>query len=259
MLWVAEGVEDILDEADPHLDLQNFFPCPKPAYGTVQRGSLIPVPDVLQYKDQLEEINLLTGRIHALSDAIEAKGFYPAGGAELADAVQAAVQTKTSGRLLVPISNWAAFGGTKDVIIWLPIDMIATTITALVALRKASDRGHLPDHGPVRHHARRRRTRTRRSARSSSKRNTALRVSGQAAGDGAASRAIWSRSPREIITERFDPVTIIEMSQTQLPTQAMQQQKMQQIAAGHSSRAQQMMAARPQQQDPGAERSRCRP
>ena len=38
--------------------------------------------------------------------------------------------------MLVPITNWAAFGGTKDVIIWLPIDMIATTITALVALRK---------------------------------------------------------------------------------------------------------------------------
>ena len=38
VFWVAEGCEDILDEDDPHLDLQNFFPCPKPAYGTVQRG-----------------------------------------------------------------------------------------------------------------------------------------------------------------------------------------------------------------------------
>ena len=65
--WVSEGCDDILDEDDAHLDLQNFFPCPKPAYGTVQRGSLVPVPDVLQYRDQLEEVNLLTGRIHALS------------------------------------------------------------------------------------------------------------------------------------------------------------------------------------------------
>jgi hypothetical protein len=30
-----------------------IFSCPC-AYGTVQRGSLIPVPDVLQYKDQLD-------------------------------------------------------------------------------------------------------------------------------------------------------------------------------------------------------------
>ena len=46
------------------------------------------------------------------------------------------MQTHTPGRMLVPITNWAAFGGTKEVIIWLPIDMIATTITALVMLRK---------------------------------------------------------------------------------------------------------------------------
>ena len=86
-IWVAHGCEHILDEDDPHLELREFFPCPKPAYGTVQRGSLVPVPDVLQYRDQLEELNLLTGRIHALSDALEVKGFYPAGGGEIADAI----------------------------------------------------------------------------------------------------------------------------------------------------------------------------
>jgi hypothetical protein len=245
VLWVAEGVEDILDEADPHLDLQNFFPCPPPAYGTVQRGSLIPVPDVLQYKDQLEEINLLTGRIHALSDAIEAKGFYPAGGAELADAVQAAVQTKTSGRLLVPISNWAAFGGTKDVIIWLPIDMIATTITALVALRKQviediyqimglSDimRGATDPNETL--GAQQLKTQYG-STRIRDKQQEMVRLARDLV-----------EIASEIITERFDPVTIIEMSQTQLPTQAMQQQKMQQLQQ-MMAQGQQMVQ---QQQDP---------
>ena len=57
VVWVAKGCEDILDEDDPHLDLQDFFPCPKPAYGTVQRGRLVPVPDVMQYRDQLDEMN----------------------------------------------------------------------------------------------------------------------------------------------------------------------------------------------------------
>jgi len=36
----------------------------------------------------------------------------------------------------VPISNWAAFGGSKEVIIWMPIDMIAQTITQVIAVRK---------------------------------------------------------------------------------------------------------------------------
>src|SRR6187551_3094621 len=224
VVWVAEGCEDILDEDEPHLELQNFFPCPKPAYGTVQRGSLVPVPDVLQYSDQLEEINMLTGRIHALSDAIEAKGFYPAGGAELSDAIEAAVQTKTPGRMLVPISNWAAFGGTKDVIIWLPIDMIATTITALVALRKQviediyqimglSDimRGATDPNETL--GAQQLKTQYG-STRIRDKQQEMVRF---------AKDLVEITS--EIITEKFDDVTIIEMSQTQLPTQQMQQQK----------------------------------
>jgi len=97
---------------------------------------LIPVPDVLQYKDQLDEVNTLTARIHALSSALEVKGFYPAGSAELSDAIESAIKLKTNSRVLVPISNWAAFGGSKEVVIWLPIDMIANTITALIAVRK---------------------------------------------------------------------------------------------------------------------------
>ena len=137
VVWVAEGCEDILDEeTPPHLDLEDFFPCPCPAYGTLQRGSLVPVPDSMQYKDQLDELNLLTGRIHALADALEVKGFYPAGGSEIADAVETAVKISNPGRVLVPINNWAAFGGSKEVIIWMPIDIIAQTVTTLIATRK---------------------------------------------------------------------------------------------------------------------------
>jgi len=138
VVWVAEGCEEVLDEAEPNelAQLQNFFPCPKPAYSATQPGSLIPVPDVLQYKDQLDEVNTLTGRLHALAQYLEVKGFYPAGSAEISEAVQAAVTTASKGRVLVPISNWAAFGGSKEVIIWMPIDMIASTITAVIAVRK---------------------------------------------------------------------------------------------------------------------------
>jgi len=31
--WVTEGVDVLLDEGEPHLTLEGFFPCPKPAYG----------------------------------------------------------------------------------------------------------------------------------------------------------------------------------------------------------------------------------
>jgi hypothetical protein len=247
VLWVSHGCEDILDEDDPHLELQNFFPCPPPAYGTVQRRSLIPVPDVMQYRDQLDEINLLTGRIHALSDAIEAKGFYPAGGAELAEAIEMAVKTHSASRMLIPISNWAAFGGTKDVIIWLPIDMIATTITALVALRKQviediyqimglSDimRGATDPNETL--GAQQLKTQYG-STRIRDKQQEIVRLARDLV-----------EITSEIITEKFDPVTIIEMSQTQLPTKEMQQQKMQSLQQAMAQGQQLLQQA--QQQDP---------
>jgi hypothetical protein len=239
VVWVAEGCENILDEDDAHLELREFFPCPKPVYGTVQRGSLIPVPDVLQYRDQLEEINLLTSRIHALSDALEVKGFYPAGGAELSDAIQSAIQIKTPGRLLVPIANWAAFGGTKDVIIWLPIDQIAQTITQLVALRKEvisdiyqimglSDimRGATDPNETL--GAQQLKTQYG-STRIRDKQQEMVRIARDLV-----------EITLEIITEKFKPETMIEMSQSQLPTDKMKREALQMLQMQATQLMQQM-------------------
>jgi hypothetical protein len=138
VVWISQGVMPILDEDKPHLKLQGFFPAPKPAYSTTERSTLIPVPEVMQYKDQLEEINELTARIHALSYALQVRGFYPAGSGELGDAIESALGQTTNDKVLIGISNWAAFGGgaAKDSIVWLPTDMVATTITQCVELRK---------------------------------------------------------------------------------------------------------------------------
>lgn len=138
VVWVTEGVDVCLDQGEPHLTLEGFFPCPRPAYATVQPGSLIPVPDMLFYKDQLEEINELTARIGALTDALQVRGFYPSGAGEIGDAIEAALKTTKNNQIMIGVSNWAMVGsgGVKDMIVWLPIDMVAETITQLVALRK---------------------------------------------------------------------------------------------------------------------------
>lgn len=136
VVWVTEGVEEVLERSKPHLNLDNFFPCPCPAYSTVQPDSLVPVPDYVYYKDQIEEINELTARIADLSDAVRLKGFYQAGG-EIGAAVETAMKQSDNKAILVPVSNWSAFGSNSgDPIIWLPLDMIANTITGLVELRR---------------------------------------------------------------------------------------------------------------------------
>jgi hypothetical protein len=247
VVWVAKGCEDILDEDDPHLDLQNFFPCPEPAYGNVQRGSLVPVPDVLQYKDQLDELNLLTAKIHALSDALEAKGFYPAGGAELGDAIQAAIATKTPGRLLVPISNWAAFGGSKEVIVWLPMAEIAQTIQSLIATRKEiiqdiyqikglSDimRGSTDPRETLGSQELKSQFG---STRTKDKQGELVRIARDLV-----------EITSDIIVDQFEDETIIFMSQTQLPTDAMKRKQVGELQQqlGQQQQAMQLMQQLPQ-------------
>ena len=138
VIWVTPGVDVVLDSGDPHLNLEGFYPSPKPAYGTVERDTLIPVPDFVMYKDQLEEINELTARIGALQQALKVRGFYPAGAGEIGDAIQTAVLSLNDNAIMVPISNWAMMGNgaAKDTIVWMPIEQISKVITDCVNLRR---------------------------------------------------------------------------------------------------------------------------
>lgn len=138
VVWVTDGPDDVLDIMEPFLRLERFFPCPRPAYGTLQRNTLIPVPDFVYYRDQIEEINELTARISALSEALRLKGFYAGGNEDVATAIETALKRTDNNAILIPVSNVAAFGGgsLKDALVWMPVDMVAAVIVQLIALRK---------------------------------------------------------------------------------------------------------------------------
>jgi len=134
------------------------------------------------------------------------------------------------------------------VIIWLPIDMIATTITALVAIRKqviediyqitglsdimrgASDARETLGAQQLKSQFG--------SSRIRDKQYELIRIARDLV-----------RITAEIITEKFDPVTIIEMSQTQLPTSKMVQQQVAQLMqqVGQQQQALQLMQQQIQQ------------
>ena len=140
VVWIHPNSGEVLDIAEPHLNLDGFFPCPKPAIGTCTPGTLIPVPDACFYKDQLEEINELTARISSLSESLKLVGFYAAGQEDLGDAIETALKLaeKDNRRIAVPLAGMSQFGqgALKDAIVWLPIDQVANTVKELVALRK---------------------------------------------------------------------------------------------------------------------------
>lgn len=138
VVWVTEGVAEVLDEQPPLIDVRGFFPCPRPAYGTLERRKLIPVPDFIYYRDQVDEINELTARIADLAESLRLKGFYASGTSEVGEAIEAAMKATDNKAILVPVSSFAALGGgaLKDSIVWLPVREVAEVITACVQLRQ---------------------------------------------------------------------------------------------------------------------------
>jgi hypothetical protein len=137
VVWLTPGYENVLDIAEPHIHFDGFFPCPEPAYSTRQPDSLIPVPDFLYYKDQIEEINILTARISALAMRLKMKGFYQSGAEDLGTAIEKAFNDQSEGATLIGVPGIGGMGaGIKDAIVWLPVREVAETIVQLVALRK---------------------------------------------------------------------------------------------------------------------------
>ena len=241
--FVAEDFEEMLEETDPWMTLSGFWPCPKPAYGTIVPGKLKPVPDIRQYKDQIEEINEYTARIAALSESLKVKGFYPAGAGELSDAIEAAVKNTDNRATLVPVSSFAALGGAsfKDSLVWLPVDQILKLIQGLVELRRVliDDVYQITGISDiVRGQSVASETATAQQLKSQW---GSVRIRERQSELARFARDL-TRIAGEIIAENFDPQTIAQMSQIQLPTAAQKQQiqaKLQQTQQQYQMVAQQ--------------------
>lgn len=133
--WVAEGVSVMLDEGEPHLKLRDFFPCPRPAYGTLRPRTLMPVPDYVRYEGHFKKINSLTQRIYALLDMIRMKGLIPSGG-DIGDAVEQALRDENSASLLIPVPAATLIKDGGNFVQWMPLADIATAIQGLIEARR---------------------------------------------------------------------------------------------------------------------------
>ncbi|MBW8790882.1 MAG: hypothetical protein JF594_25020, partial [Rhizobium leguminosarum] len=107
-VWIADGAPVALEVSEPPLDLSHFWPCPRPAYGTMSTSSLIPVPDYVYYQQQCDEIDLLTKRVNKLTEQVRLKVFYPSGDGAISPAIEKAMRPEND-TVMVPIPEWAAF------------------------------------------------------------------------------------------------------------------------------------------------------
>lgn len=139
VLWIAKGYKDVLEEGEPYLKLEGFYPCPKPAYGTLTNDSLEPIPDYVFYKDQCDEIDTLTARIASLSESLKLVGFYPAGPqGEGAPEIERAVSPGFENKMIA-VKSWAIFTeGAKGSapIVFLPVEQVSVVLEGCVKLRQ---------------------------------------------------------------------------------------------------------------------------
>jgi hypothetical protein len=104
VIWLNKSMGRILDtRADP-LQLENFWPCPKPMFSTLTTDSLIPVPDYVLYQDQARQLDTLADRIDGFIQALKVRGVY--------DAAEPSLQrlfTEGENNSLLPVKNYGAF------------------------------------------------------------------------------------------------------------------------------------------------------
>lgn len=132
--FVNKMLDEVIERISDPLELEEFFPCPKPLLSTHTNESLIPTPDYCMVQDQYEELDTLNNRISALTKALRVVGAYDSGNAELKSML-------TGPELaMVAVENWAALGengGMARAVDWFPVDVIAKVLSELTQQRQA--------------------------------------------------------------------------------------------------------------------------
>ena len=104
VIWLSKSMGKILDTRDDPLQLENFWPCPKPMFSTLTTDSLIPVPDFVLYQDQARQLDTLADRIDGFINALKVRGVYDASEPSLAR-----LFTEGENNALLPVKNYGAF------------------------------------------------------------------------------------------------------------------------------------------------------
>lgn len=131
VFWYVDGFERILDHKEDPLQLEGFFPFPRPMFSNLTTSALLPRPDFVLAQDLYNQIDLLASRITLISNAIRMVGVYD----KTADGVKR-IFSEANENEMIPVDNWAMFaekGGIKGAIDFMPL---ADIVGALQALRQ---------------------------------------------------------------------------------------------------------------------------
>lgn len=134
VLFVAKQYKkSALQIEDDPLGLDGFYPIPRPLYAIEDATSLEPTILFMQYKEQADELDRITSRINNLTDALKLRGVYNKVLTEIE-------QLQNAGdNQLIPVKNVEAIiesGGLEKHIWYMPIQQAAEVISVLMQQRE---------------------------------------------------------------------------------------------------------------------------
>jgi hypothetical protein len=131
--WSPDCRQHILDEQPDALNLEGFWPMPKPLLATTKGQSMNPRPDIRYYEAAADEIESATRKMREILRILAVAGVYP-GNAE-----QEVTKLLSGRNAVYPAQAWAALmdkGGTRELIQWLPLDAMVAALSALNMMRE---------------------------------------------------------------------------------------------------------------------------
>ena len=133
VLWYSKDCESrFLRRVKDPLHVEGFFPCPKPIFATQANDTLVPVPDFVQIKEMLNELNGINSRMKLTMQALKVSGAYDNAFPELADILSKDVT-------LVAVSDFVKLrenGGIRGVVDFAPIEQYVTALEQLAVRRQ---------------------------------------------------------------------------------------------------------------------------
>lgn len=131
---ICPGYNKVIEEVDDPLELEGFYPFPKPLMATTKAGKLTPKPDYLFYQDQALELDRLTQRIDKLTEELKYRGVYDGSFKNLAN-----IATLDDGEF-EPVDDFAerfeGKGNLDSVVKTMPLEELQRVIAALYQARE---------------------------------------------------------------------------------------------------------------------------
>lgn len=229
VVFIAETYKDkpLKVEPDP-MGLDGFFPIPRPMYSIRSTKNLVPIPEYTLYEDQARELDRLSARIAKLIEAIKFRGIYDSTIGELKNLLG---DDETVFRPAQNVTALIERGGLEKAIWTMPIETAANVLAALYQSRNETKQTIYEITGIS--DILRGSTDPNETATAQGIKNQwgALRLQRRQAEVQRFARDVL-RLKAEIIAEKFQPETVLDMANLKFPTQAEKQQaQMQQMMA----------------------------